>query len=122
MRGRGGDDDVRIGLALHSLRAVTPEAMREKARWVLDAWIGNWLHPDFSGWSLDPVLPQVRSPALVIHGRDDEYGSPRHPERIAEKIGAAAQLELMDRTGHVPHREKEAEVIRRVQAFAAPLP
>lgn len=93
-----------------------------KARWVLAAWIGSWLHPDFSAWSLTPVLPSVKSPALVIHGINDEYGSPKHPRLISELIGAAAQLAIMDDTSHVPHREREAEVIRLVRDFVAPLP
>ena len=88
----------------------------DKAQWVLDAWIGSWLSPAFASWSLDQTLPQLRSPLLVIHGSEDEYGSPRHPERIVALAGAAAQLVLMPDTRHVPHREREAEVIERVTA------
>ncbi len=88
-----------------------------KARWVLDAWIGSWLHPDFADWSLDAVLPQVRSPALIIHGADDEYGSPRHPQRIAARLGAAAELAILANTRHVPHREDEAAIVRRIADF-----
>lgn len=93
-----------------------------KARWVLDAWIGSWLHPDFSSWSLIPALPNVVSPALVMHGIDDEYGSPKHPQLIAELSGSSAQLEIMNDTKHVPHREKEAEVVRMVRNFVLQLP
>lgn len=93
-----------------------------KARWVLDAWIGSWLHPDFSSWSLMPALPNVVSPVLVIHGVEDEYGSPKHPQLIAELSGASAQLKIMDDTKHVPHKEKEAEVVRMVSDFLASLP
>jgi pimeloyl-ACP methyl ester carboxylesterase len=88
-----------------------------KARWVLDAWIGSWLHPDFADWSLDAVLPQIRSPALIIHGADDEYGSPRHPQRIAARLGAAAELAILANTRHVPHREDEAAIVRRIADF-----
>ena len=89
----------------------------DKAQWVLDAWIGSWLNPAFASWSLDSTLPQLSCPLLVIHGIDDEYGSPRHPERIVALAGAPAQLALMPDTRHVPHREREAEVIERVAAF-----
>lgn len=94
----------------------------EKTRWVLDAWIGSWLHPDFSKWSLTSVLPRVRSPALVIHGIHDEYGSPKHPIMIAEMTSAAAQLAIMDDTKHVPHREREEDVVRLVSDFVVSLP
>lgn len=93
----------------------------DKTRWVLDAWIGSWLHPDFAAWSLAPALPRVKCPTLVIHGIDDEYGSPKHPQQIAEGVGGSARLEIMPDTRHVPHREKEAEVIRMLTDFLAPL-
>lgn len=94
----------------------------DKARWVLDAWIESWLAPAFATWSLRPVLPQVDCPALVIHGVDDEYGSAVHPALIAELSGGPARLELMADTRHVPHREREAEVVAMVRAFLDTLP
>ena len=94
----------------------------DKARWVLDAWIESWLAPAFASWSLRPVLPQVDCPALVIHGVDDEYGSPVHPALIAELSGGPARLELMADTRHVPHREREADVVAMVCAFLETLP
>ena len=94
----------------------------DKARWVLDAWIESWLAPAFATWSLRPVLPQVACPTLVIHGIDDEYGSSAHPKLIAELGGGAARLELMPDTRHVPHREREAEVIAMVKGFVSTLP
>ena len=94
----------------------------DKARWVLDAWIESWLAPAFASWSLRPVLPQVDCPALVIHGVDDEYGSPVHPALIAELSGGLARLELMADTRHVPHRDREADVVAMVRAFLETLP
>lgn len=89
----------------------------DKARWVLQAWTENWLHPDFSSWSLAPVLPQVRCPALVLHGQHDEYGSARHPELIAQRCAGPSQLALLAATGHVPHREQPGAIIARVVAW-----
>lgn len=94
----------------------------DKARWVLDAWIESWLHPEFENWSLRAVLPQLRCPALAIHGVEDEYGTTRHPELIAELSGGPTRLALMPDTRHVPHREKEAEVIAMVADFVRELP
>ena len=89
---------------------------------MLDAWIESWLAPAFATWSLRPVLPQVACPTLVIHGIDDEYGSTAHPTLIAELGGGAARLELMPDTRHVPHREREADVVAMVRAFLETLP
>ena len=91
----------------------------ERSRWVLDAWIDTWLGPEFAGWSLEATLHRVRCPTLVIHGSEDEYGSLRHPEGIAGAVRGPAQLALFAATGHVPHREQEQAVARRVAAFLA---
>lgn len=93
----------------------------DKARWVLDAWIDTWLNPAFSGWSLDMVLPRVACPLLAIHGSDDEYGSPRHPELIGRLAGGPVQVEVMVDTHHVPHRERETAVLDLVAEFLCAL-
>jgi pimeloyl-ACP methyl ester carboxylesterase len=90
-----------------------------KARWVLDAWIDTWLSAEFANWSLDEVLPKVRCPALVMHGSDDEYGTPRHPERIAGGVAGPSSLYILPGIRHVPHREAEAQVIAQVVEFLA---
>lgn len=89
----------------------------DKAAWVLDAWIGSWLHPAFADWSLAPALPLVACPVLAIHGVDDEYGSPRHPQQIVQQVVGPAQLALMPETQHVPHRERPAQVLALVADF-----
>ena len=94
----------------------------DKAQWVLDAWIGSWLSPEFATWSLDAVLPQVHCPVLALHGADDEYGSPAHPERIGRLVSGPARVEVMAATRHVPHRERPADVLQRVAAFLRDIP
>lgn len=89
----------------------------DKARWVLDAWIDTWLDPGFADWSLDTVLPRVKCPVLAIHGADDEYGSVRHPERIARLAGGPARVAVMPDTRHVPHREREQAALDLVADF-----
>jgi pimeloyl-ACP methyl ester carboxylesterase len=94
---------------------------RDKARWVLDAWIDTWLSPDFAAWSLDAVLPQVRCPVLAIHGADDEYGSVRHPARIGKLAGGPTRVAVMPDTHHVPHREREQAVLDLIAEFLRPI-
>ncbi|MGE5111722.1 MAG: alpha/beta fold hydrolase [Acidobacteriaceae bacterium] len=88
-----------------------------KTSWVLDAWIETWLSPEFAKWSLKDVLPQVRCPALVIHGSEDEYGSKEHAETIATSVSGPSQLEIVPDAFHVPHREREHWVAKRVANF-----
>lgn len=89
----------------------------DKTRWVLDAWIGTWLTPEFAGWTLEAVLPQVSCPTLAVHGKEDEYGSYVHPEKIARLVSGPSEMMLMPGTGHVPHREQERRVAERVAGF-----
>lgn len=88
-----------------------------KSRWVLDAWIETWLAPTFKHWSLDDDLRQVRCPTLAIHGDQDEYGSQRHPERIADLVPGPARAVIVSACGHVPHREQPERVLREVSQF-----
>ena len=91
----------------------------DKAAWVLSAWLDTWLDPAFADWSLDAVLPQVRCPALVLHGELDEYGSAAHPQRIVRGIGERAAMQLLAGLGHVPQRERPDDVVRSVAEFLA---
>ena len=89
----------------------------ERAEWVLDAWTGVWLSPQFASWSLDDLLPRVQCPALAIHGDRDDYGTAEFPRHIARRVGGPSQTAILDDCGHVPHREKKEEVLRRVAVF-----
>ncbi|MBJ7329214.1 MAG: alpha/beta hydrolase [Solirubrobacteraceae bacterium] len=91
----------------------------DKARWVLDAWTETWLSAAFADWSLDAVLPEVRCPVLALHGELDEYGSTAHPERIAALAGGPASAEILAGAHHVPHRERQDEVLTLTRRFLA---
>lgn len=82
----------------------------DKAAWVLHAWIDTWLAADFADWNLDDTLRHVACPVLVLHGEHDEFGSFRHPERIAALAAGPASMHILADCGHVPHRE-QAEVV-----------
>jgi pimeloyl-ACP methyl ester carboxylesterase len=118
------EDRTHAGLRAAQASFENPEQLErlkryhgEKARWVLEAWIGTWLAPAFQDWSLDEVLPRVQCRTLVLHGSEDEYGSARHPERIARGVSGAAEMEVIEGAGHVPHREREEWVCGRVRKF-----
>ena len=87
-----------------------------KAEWVLHAWIDTWLDPARAGWTLDAALENLRCPVLAIHGDRDEYGSEAHPRHIAAGRGP---VHIMPDTGHVPHREHPALVIKTIEDFLA---
>lgn len=91
----------------------------DKAQWVLDAWIDNWLDPVFQEWRLEPVLPEVTCPVLAIHGDSDEYGTTIHAKRIAGDSAGPGTLVLIENCGHVPHREQPDFILQTVADWLA---
>jgi pimeloyl-ACP methyl ester carboxylesterase len=91
-----------------------------KARWVLDAWAEVWLSAEFQSWSLDEQLAAVRCPVLAIHGDRDEYGTAAFPRRIVAGVSGPSELAILEGCGHVPHRERRADVLRLVASFLGP--
>lgn len=92
-----------------------------KARWVLEAWTETWLAPAFANWMLDGELRAVRCPTLALHGDSDEFGSPLHQARIASLVTGPSRAVLLERCGHVPHREQPERVLDEVTRFLAPV-
>jgi pimeloyl-ACP methyl ester carboxylesterase len=88
-----------------------------QAEWVLDAWAGTWTDPAFGSWSLRADLAAIRCPALVIHGDADEYASTCHPEFMRRLIPARTRVEIVPSCGHIPHRQKPADILAIVQSF-----
>ncbi|MGE8064494.1 alpha/beta fold hydrolase [Pseudomonas sp. NPDC089569] len=89
----------------------------DKARWVLNAWIGTWLSDAFGPWNLDPQLARVRCPLLAMHGDRDEYGSTHHLERMARGVSSPISLHILPECGHVPHREHPQAVLSTIGEF-----
>jgi len=86
---------------------------------VLAAWTDTWLSPAFAGWTLDADLARVRCPLLALHGEHDEYGSPRHPERIVGRTAGPSECIILRGCGHLPHREQPEPVLHAVAQFLA---
>jgi len=89
----------------------------DKARWVLDAWMGPWLSAQFDNWSLNEDLEQLKAPLLVLHGDADEYGSKAQAERLRDHASAGAQMHILKDCHHMPHKEKTDEVLGLIVSF-----
>lgn len=89
----------------------------DKAPWVLRAWVDTWLSEAFVGWNLDALLPRLRCPLLVLHGEQDEYGSPAQAQRFVALAGGPSTLQLLPGCGHVPHRQQLPAVLAALSRF-----
>jgi pimeloyl-ACP methyl ester carboxylesterase len=89
----------------------------DKTEWVLHAWIDTWLADEFRDWNLYDVLAKIECPTLVIHGDEDEFGSPEQADEIARRVDGPAKTLMLDECGHIPHRERTEDVLNAVTEF-----
>lgn len=95
MRDRFATGDLRKRLARHHDDPDT----------VFENWVGIWLDPRFRDWSIETQLRQVRTPTLLIHGRDDVYFSMDQLDRITAVIPSANAV-VFPECGHSPFRDQ----------------
>jgi pimeloyl-ACP methyl ester carboxylesterase len=79
-------------------------------------WADVWLDPEFRRWNLEPLLPSITAPTLLIQGRDDEYGTLAQIDAIAAGVSAPVE-KLVVPGGHAPHLEQPDAVHRAVAEF-----
>jgi pimeloyl-ACP methyl ester carboxylesterase len=88
-------------------------------------WCDVWLDPEFRDWNLEPLLPKIHAPAILVQGRDDEYGTLAQVDAIQRGVRGPVER-LVVSGGHSPHLEHPDEVpaaigrfIERLRAGAA---
>ena len=88
----------------------------EQAERVFLDWNNCWLSSEFADWNILEYLSGIRCPVLAIQGVQDEYGTMRQIEVIAEQL-PGTQLLKLDNCGHSPQRDQQAAVISAVHDF-----
>jgi pimeloyl-ACP methyl ester carboxylesterase len=79
-------------------------------------WCDVWLDPEFRDWNLEPLLPKITAPTLVIQGAGDEYGTLAQVDAVEHGVGGPfARLVLPG--GHSPHLEHPEDVPAAIAAF-----
>ena len=79
-------------------------------------WNDIWLDPRFLAWNIKDRLTAIACPILLLQGVDDEYGTRAQLDAIAAQT-SGAEIVLLDRCGHSPHRDQQGEVLNRTAAF-----
>ena len=99
------------------LAAALRRHHRDQAGAVFAAWAGAWLSPEFSDFDMRGELPGITAPVLAIQGENDEYGTPRQLELIAEGVAGAVETWLVPDCAHVPHHQVAGRVLLRIADF-----
>jgi len=79
-------------------------------------WNDVWLDPAFRRWDIRNEVARIRVPLLAIQGEDDEYGTLEQVEAIGRLV-PQAQVLILPRCGHSPHRDAPARVIEAAGRF-----
>jgi pimeloyl-ACP methyl ester carboxylesterase len=80
-------------------------------------WCDAWLNPDFRAWDIRADLAAIRVPVLALQGDDDPYGTRLQLDAIGQRIGTGAQIRIVERCGHAPHRDQPDLVLAAMAAF-----
>ena len=95
----------------------TPEEVEARENSQIMAQLLGW-KPYMHNPKLVHRLRRVKSPTLVIWGRQDGLVPPTHGEAYCNAI-AGAELHMIDRCGHSPQLERPAEFVALVEDFLA---
>ena len=70
----------------------------------------------YTGWSVMDRLREIGVPTLVLSGRQDFLSPSEHVAIVADRL-PNAQLEIIERAGHIAPAERPAEVIEIIGRF-----
>lgn len=79
-------------------------------------WRDVWLNPEFLSWNLEPLLPRIDAPTLLIQGSGDEYGTLAQIDAIERGVSGPVE-QLVVSGGHSPHLDHPEEVPAAIAAF-----
>jgi pimeloyl-ACP methyl ester carboxylesterase len=100
-----------------SLRRKLTSYHGDKTDAIFYAWANTWLNDTFRDWTLEPILPQINCPCLIIQGEEDEFGSLRQVEGIESGIRGKTQKVIVKNAGHTPHKESKEFILNRSAEF-----
>jgi pimeloyl-ACP methyl ester carboxylesterase len=84
-------------------------------------WNGAWLAPAFQTWSIEKFVDRWRTPALLIQGAGDQYGTLAQIRAIETRTRAPVESLILPDCRHSPHLEKPQETLDAVAKFCARL-
>jgi pimeloyl-ACP methyl ester carboxylesterase len=84
-------------------------------------WNDAWLDPNFAAWNVADVIDYWRIPALVIQGRDDQYGTMAQVTEVDTRSYAPVDVAVIDNCRHAPHLDQPDAVLAQITEFCARL-
>ena len=79
---------------------------------LFESWAATWLSDEFRDWNIETYLAAITCPTLVIQGANDEYGTARQVNAVANGVSGEVATVLLDACGHSPHIDQRDAVER----------
>ena len=89
----------------------------DKTESLFSAWTKTWLSDEFRNWNIEHLLSAVQCPVLIIQGENDEYGSIKQTEAIANQVSGPSLKFIIPGAGHSPHKEAAGQILERSAKF-----
>ena len=84
-------------------------------------WNDAWLDPGFEAWNVAEVIDYLRIPALVIQGRQDQYGTEAQLREIETRSYAPVEVALLEECRHSPQFDQPEATLDAVADFTTRL-
>lgn len=89
----------------------------QKTKSLFYAWANTWLAEDFSNWNISMEIRNNMIPALIIQGKEDQYGTVKQVNIICDLLENAEPFFISD-CGHAPHLEQTKSVIEKIKTWS----
>ena len=80
-------------------------------------WNEAWLDPGFKDWDVTDVIDYLRIPALVIQGRQDQYGTHKQVDVIESRSYAPVDVAMLDDCRHSPQFDQPEKTLALIKDF-----
>lgn len=84
---------------------------------LMAAFTKIWLSEKYRPWTMEPSLPRIECPVLVIQGEEDEYGTMNQVNRVLELVSGKAEKFVVPSVGHTVHKEAAEVTLKRATSF-----
>jgi len=116
-------EDIALQAITEARKAFESGGLRERlARYHADVdvafwqWNDVWLSQAFRSFDIREECGRITAPLLLIQGVDDEYGTMRQLDEIAQVAPHARQLRLAA-CGHSPQRDQAGRTVEAITDF-----
>jgi pimeloyl-ACP methyl ester carboxylesterase len=80
-------------------------------------WANTWLSEAFLEWNILADIDGIEVPGFIMQGYEDQYGTEKQVELIAERFVAPVTTEIIPNCGHSPHIEQQIIVLEHIEKW-----